>query len=162
MRTLCRLKRMRARVSVAMVTGVTCNPHSDTISLLPCLLKMSGDSRIPAILPISCSFTSISLDDDAPMCRICHNTAGVQEGHEPLHRVCWCKGTMGEVHKSCLERWLSAVYTDRCPVCHYQFQTSRVYKPVTQVRVIYLYVHVFIHSLTGKYWQWKLVVVDSF
>ena len=95
---------------------------------------MSEESQTPAIIPVSCSFSSISLEDDVPMCRICHNTSGKQDGQEPLHRVCWCKGTMGEVHKSCLERWLSAVHTDRCPICHYQFQTSRVCKPVRQVR----------------------------
>ncbi|XP_015760188.1 PREDICTED: E3 ubiquitin-protein ligase MARCH3-like [Acropora digitifera] len=95
---------------------------------------MSQDSHSPAILPISRSFSSISLDDEAPMCRICHNAGGKQGGREPLHKVCWCRGTMGEVHKSCLELWLSAVHNDRCPVCHFHFQTNRVYKPISQWR----------------------------
>ncbi|XP_068692928.1 E3 ubiquitin-protein ligase MARCHF2-like [Montipora foliosa] len=105
-----------------------------SINLLEILLRMSEDSHSPAILPVSCSLSSVSLDDDAPMCRICHNTGGKHDGREPLLRVCWCKGTMGEVHKSCLELWLAAVHSDRCPVCHFQFEINRVYKPVTQWR----------------------------
>lgn len=94
-------------------------------------VTMSGDCQTPAILPVSCSLTSISLSDDLPMCRVCHNTGGKK--NEPLHRVCWCKGTMGEVHKSCLETWLSAVFSDRCPICHYHFRTRRIFKPLRQV-----------------------------
>lgn len=113
-----------------------CRHNSSVTSITQCLvglLKMSQDSHSPAILPISRSFSSISLDDEAPMCRICHNAGGKQGGREPLHKVCWCRGTMGEVHKSCLELWLSAVHNDRCPVCHFHFQTNRVYKPISQV-----------------------------
>ncbi|XP_020604452.1 E3 ubiquitin-protein ligase MARCH3-like [Orbicella faveolata] len=91
---------------------------------------MAEECQTPAVLPVSCSLTSISLGDDLPMCRICHNTGGEQ--NESLHRVCWCKGTMGEVHKSCLETWLSAVYTDRCPICNYHFRTKRIFKPIRQ------------------------------
>lgn len=104
-------------------------------------LNMSEGSQTPATIPVSGSFSSISLEDDAPMCRICHNTGGNQDGQETLRRVCWCKGTMGEVHKSCLERWLTAVHSDRCPICHYQFQTRRVYKPIRQVRIEFVSIH---------------------
>lgn len=94
-------------------------------------VTMAEECQSPAILSVTCSLTSISLGDDLPMCRICHNTGG--EENEPLHRVCWCKGTMGAVHKSCLETWLSAVYSDKCPICHYHFRTKRIFKPITQV-----------------------------
>ena len=114
-----------------------CRHNPSVTSITQCLegsSKMSQDSHSPAVLPISRSFSSISLDDDAPMCRICHNAGGKQGGREPLHKVCWCRGTMGEVHKSCLELWLSTVHSDRCPVCHFHFQTNQVYKPITKVR----------------------------
>lgn len=94
---------------------------------------MSESSQTPATLPVTCSLKSISLEDDIPMCRICCSTGGKQGGQEPLLRVCLCKGSMGEIHKSCLETWLTAAHADRCPICHYEFQIRRVFKPITQV-----------------------------
>ena len=94
---------------------------------------MSEPPPIPAVIPESHSLSSVSLSDDAPMCRICHNTGGARNGRESLHRVCWCKGTMGQVHMSCLETWLSVIYGNKCPVCHYEYRTRRVYKPLRQV-----------------------------
>ncbi|XP_022809239.1 E3 ubiquitin-protein ligase MARCH3-like [Stylophora pistillata] len=95
---------------------------------------MSSGYQSPAILQVSCSLSSISLGEDAPMCRICHNTGGKDQGQEPLHKVCWCKGTMGKVHKSCLELWLNSVHSNSCPICHFRFRIRRVYKPIKKWR----------------------------
>lgn len=121
------------------------------------ITAMSDESQTPAILPVSCSFSSISLGDDLAMCRICHNTGGKE--NEPLQRVCWCKGTMGDVHKSCLEAWLSSVYSDRCPICHYHFRTKRVFKPIRQVICRYLKWALFFPislSFIPKHLEWLL------
>ena len=143
----------RARLPTVMVTKVT---FCDVLDLVHYSLEitgeaaaMSGGSQTPAILPVSCSFSSISLGEDIPMCRICHNTGGKQQGQEPLHKACWCKGSMGDVHRSCLETWLSAVYSDRCPICHYNFRTKRVFKPIAKVLCkAVMYYPTFLHLLT--------------
>ena len=105
----------------------------ESLVFLSLTTTMSESSQTPATLPVTCSLKSISLEDDIPMCRICCSTGGKQGGQEPLRRVCLCKGSMGEIHKSCLETWLTAAHADRCPVCHYEFQIRRVFKPITQV-----------------------------
>ncbi|CAH3138994.1 unnamed protein product [Pocillopora meandrina] len=97
---------------------------------------MSSGNQSPAILPVSCSLSSISLGEGKPICRICHNTSGKDQGREPLQKVCWCKGTMGKVHKSCLELWLNSAHNRTCPICRYRFRTRRVYKPIRKWRCL--------------------------
>lgn len=55
------------------------------------------------------------------VCRICYD----ETIDEPVISPCNCKGTVGLVHKSCLERWLAESNTDRCDLCHKQFTTER-------------------------------------
>ncbi|KAK8771780.1 hypothetical protein V5799_024975 [Amblyomma americanum] len=38
---------------------------------------------------------------------------------------CNCRGTIGLVHKECLEEWLSRRNTDECSICSYQFEVER-------------------------------------
>ncbi|KAL0160351.1 hypothetical protein M9458_044076, partial [Cirrhinus mrigala] len=42
---------------------------------------------------------------DRPICRICHEGQDVCNS-EGLLSPCDCTGTLGTVHKSCLEKWL--------------------------------------------------------
>eukprot|EP00093_Oithona_nana_P009373 09373.XXX_301164_301776_1 [CDS] Oithona nana genome sequencing. len=49
-------------------------------------------------------------------CRICHD-----EG-EDLLSPCNCTGTVGLVHLSCLEKWLSTIGSQSCELCKYEFQ----------------------------------------
>ncbi|KAI4497878.1 hypothetical protein M0802_006994 [Mischocyttarus mexicanus] len=51
------------------------------------------------------------------VCRICHtNTL-----KEPLVSPCRCKGTLANVHLSCLEKWLNQSCRSYCELCHYQY-----------------------------------------
>ncbi|KOC65842.1 E3 ubiquitin-protein ligase MARCH3 [Habropoda laboriosa] len=62
------------------------------------------------------------------LCRICHE----DEGKEELIDPCECSGTLGLIHTSCLEKWLSTSNTDRCEICKYSFVIQRKNKPLSQ------------------------------
>lgn len=74
-------------------------------------------------------FLKLSLYSDIGMCRICHEGAG----GETLLSPCDCTGTLGKVHKSCLEKWLSSSNTSYCELCHTEFTIERRPQPLTQV-----------------------------
>lgn len=61
-------------------------------------------------------------------CRICYEDGTVEELIEP----CECSGTLGLIHTSCLEKWLSTWNTDRCEICKYSFSVERKCKPLLQ------------------------------
>lgn len=71
---------------------------------------------------------------DVGMCRICHEGGG----GETLLSPCDCTGTLGKVHKSCLEKWLSSSNTSYCELCHTEFTIERRPQPLTQVRTAWL------------------------
>lgn len=79
--------------------------------------------------PFSCVFFFLLLCSDVGMCRICHEGAG----GETLLSPCDCTGTLGKVHKSCLEKWLSSSNTSYCELCHTEFTIERRPQPLTQV-----------------------------
>jgi Protein involved in mRNA turnover and stability len=54
------------------------------------------------------------------------------DSSENLISPCDCTGTLGLVHKSCLEKWLSASNKTECEICKYQFNTSRHPRSVWQ------------------------------
>ncbi|XP_015921439.1 E3 ubiquitin-protein ligase MARCHF3 [Parasteatoda tepidariorum] len=59
-----------------------------------------------------------------PICRICHEG----DDKEDLVSPCRCTGTVGLVHKKCMERWLSSKCNntvDKCEICNYPFVTIR-------------------------------------
>ena len=89
------------------------------------------------ILQLHCSLVTHHIDvfstplhSDVGMCRICHEGAG----GETLLSPCDCTGTLGKVHKSCLEKWLSSSNTSYCELCHTEFTIERRPQPLTQVR----------------------------
>lgn len=63
---------------------------------------------------------------ESPMCRICFR--GTRAGR--LLSPCNCKGTIGLVHKECLEEWLSRRNTDECNICSYHFKVERTPKSI--------------------------------
>uniref|UniRef100_A0A8C0DAJ4 E3 ubiquitin-protein ligase MARCHF2 n=1 Tax=Balaenoptera musculus TaxID=9771 RepID=A0A8C0DAJ4_BALMU len=65
---------------------------------------------------------------DGPFCRICHEGAN----GESLLSPCGCTGTLGAVHKSCLERWLSSSNTSYCELCHTEFAVEKRPRPLTE------------------------------
>lgn len=66
---------------------------------------------------------------DGPICRICHEGGS----GESLLSPCDCTGTLGTVHKSCLEKWLSSSNTSYCELCHTEFVVERRPRPLTEV-----------------------------
>ncbi|XP_025149161.1 E3 ubiquitin-protein ligase MARCHF2 isoform X3 [Bubalus kerabau] len=65
---------------------------------------------------------------DGPFCRICHEGAN----GESLLSPCGCTGTLGAVHKSCLERWLSSSNTSYCELCHTEFAVEKRSRSLTE------------------------------
>ncbi|XP_066122857.1 E3 ubiquitin-protein ligase MARCHF2 isoform X3 [Saccopteryx bilineata] len=65
---------------------------------------------------------------DGPFCRICHEGAN----GESLLSPCGCTGTLGAVHKSCLEKWLSSSNTSYCELCHTEFAVEKRPRPLTE------------------------------
>ncbi|ESP05643.1 hypothetical protein LOTGIDRAFT_66924, partial [Lottia gigantea] len=55
------------------------------------------------------------------ICRICHEG----DGNEELVAPCYCAGSVGALHLTCLERWLGTSNTTRCEICQYQFKVER-------------------------------------
>ncbi|XP_068953919.1 E3 ubiquitin-protein ligase MARCHF2 isoform X3 [Petaurus breviceps papuanus] len=70
---------------------------------------------------------------DGPICRICHEGSS----GEVLLSPCDCTGTLGTVHKSCLEKWLSSSNTSYCELCHTEFVVERRPRPLTEVSFRY-------------------------
>jgi E3 ubiquitin-protein ligase MARCH2 len=46
---------------------------------------------------------------------------------EPLISPCNCSGSVGLIHKSCLEKWLTAPNNSKCEICRHEYQV--IYKP---------------------------------
>ncbi|XP_034565063.1 E3 ubiquitin-protein ligase MARCH3-like [Notolabrus celidotus] len=65
--------------------------------------------------------TKLCSMSDASMCRICHEGGSQEELLSP----CECSGSLSSVHRSCLERWLSASGTSFCELCQHQFTVQR-------------------------------------
>uniref|UniRef100_A0A8C5XAA2 RING-type E3 ubiquitin transferase n=1 Tax=Malurus cyaneus samueli TaxID=2593467 RepID=A0A8C5XAA2_9PASS len=68
-----------------------------------------------------CSSRCSSPFNDRPICRICHEGSS----HEELLSPCECTGTLGTIHRSCLEHWLSSSNTSYCELCHFRFAVER-------------------------------------
>ncbi|KAM6962773.1 E3 ubiquitin-protein ligase MARCHF2 isoform 1-T1 [Aplochiton taeniatus] len=71
----------------------------------------------------------LGTQSDGPICRICHEGPN----GEGLLSPCDCTGTLGSVHKSCLEKWLSSSNTSYCELCHTEFTIERRPRPLTEV-----------------------------
>lgn len=61
---------------------------------------------------------------------------------EGLLSPCDCTGTLGTVHKSCLEKWLSSSNTSYCELCHTEFTIERRPRPLTEVTQVNAFSHV--------------------
>ncbi|NWH25105.1 MARH3 ligase, partial [Grus americana] len=66
--------------------------------------------------------------NDHPMCRICHEGSS----QEDLLSPCECTGTLGTIHRSCLEHWLSSSNTSYCELCQFRFAVERKPKPLVE------------------------------
>ncbi|NXD74005.1 MARH3 ligase, partial [Eolophus roseicapillus] len=66
--------------------------------------------------------------NDQPICRICHEGSS----QEDLLSPCKCTGTLGTIHRSCLQRWLTSSNTSYCELCHFRFAVERKYRPLVE------------------------------
>jgi len=69
-----------------------------------------------------------SKNSSGTFCRICHDG----EGFERFISPCQCAGTVGLVHRSCIEKWLSTANHDMCEICGQHFKIERKPRPFLQ------------------------------
>ena len=68
------------------------------------------------------------------ICRICYSTGDLRS----LINPCECSGTMGILHKNCLERWLEISNTTKCEICQHEFEVIRYPKSLFYVNIYLL------------------------
>jgi len=51
------------------------------------------------------------------LCRICHQQSPDKELIEP----CNCQGSIGRVHRTCIEKWLTISKRNKCELCGLSF-----------------------------------------
>lgn len=69
---------------------------------------------------------SISItSEESAVCRICF----FGEDKRPLLKPCHCRGTIGYVHKECLQQWITRTADGKCQICHFQFTVRKQSKP---------------------------------
>ncbi|XP_071539724.1 uncharacterized protein [Panulirus ornatus] len=111
--------RTSSPLSCVMYSPATCDLHS----------AAAGDPdshTVQFATPAASSLTSKSDSSSrGPICRICHEGESLAELISP----CWCTGSVGAVHKACLERWLTLASCDKCELCGYSFPVTRLPKP---------------------------------
>lgn len=78
----------------------------------------------------SASDTSRLCDRSDRCCRICLSR-GKGFLREPLLTPCHCRGTIGLVHKSCLETWLTVSRSDACDLCACPLRLEKKSKPLS-------------------------------
>ncbi|OWF41329.1 uncharacterized protein LOC110462628 [Mizuhopecten yessoensis] len=59
--------------------------------------------------------------DGVVVCRICHD----DDSDHALISPCFCSGSMGMLHMSCLEQWLGTSDTTKCEICQFQFSINK-------------------------------------
>lgn len=75
--------------------------------------------------PMSAANLNSTTINSAILCRICYNS----DIKEPLLQPCNCSGTMGLIHRSCLERWLSSCLKNECEICGFEHKVERKNRP---------------------------------
>ncbi|KAL4227380.1 E3 ubiquitin-protein ligase march2 [Mactra antiquata] len=69
-----------------------------------------------------------SIQSEGIVCRICHE----DDTAEVLVSPCYCSGSMGLLHVSCLQTWLGTSNKTTCEICNFQFSLVRKTMPVSQ------------------------------
>lgn len=65
------------------------------------------------------SSSLLTLKQSSVCCRICQDGRSIED----LITPCKCAGTMGHVHSTCLEKWLSRTARTFCELCNHNFKT---------------------------------------
>jgi len=92
------------------------SPYRDAKSIILAAVEGEEAVGVPSSTPSSTSYDSL-----ADVCRICQDNPSKLQ----LMMPCRCKGSMGMVHLSCLERWLSESGKNSCEICGHEYHTVR-------------------------------------
>lgn len=94
----------------------------------------------PSLQSLSRSSSGISVLNGTPTCRICQTSRSADDinGQESLVSPCDCRGSLGFVHKSCMEKWLNLRNKDTCELCHFKFNTKRKFRPLHKVGIVFI------------------------
>lgn len=79
--------------------------------------EMKHPSSSTSEISANTSFHSSGKSEIPSNCRICYDGTS-----NTLISPCRCKGTVGLLHKSCLERWLQVSQTVSCEICGYKYK----------------------------------------
>ncbi|KAJ7333545.1 E3 ubiquitin-protein ligase march2 [Desmophyllum pertusum] len=90
-----------------------------------------NDGREHSLFSTEClSSNGITFENSTQSCRICQTSGNSEpEVGELLASPCNCRGSLGFVHKQCMEKWLRVRNRDTCELCHFKFVTKRRFKP---------------------------------
>jgi len=117
------------------------DPESEITQSIPTekLLDERPNSKSPksALSPYTGFFVSLSSPDttfgentsknsSVVFCRICHEG---ESGGERLISPCRCCGSVGLVHRTCIEKWLTVVNIDSCELCKQKYSVMRHPRP---------------------------------
>ncbi|XP_050402247.2 uncharacterized protein LOC126818741 [Patella vulgata] len=98
------------KLSPSSVTSLPTSPRGPNLTSTPGINDGTSNPHL-----------SSSILSDTGICRICHEG----DAHEELVAPCYCAGSVGVLHVTCLERWLGTSNTTRCEICKYQFKVER-------------------------------------
>uniref|UniRef100_T1J7S7 Uncharacterized protein n=1 Tax=Strigamia maritima TaxID=126957 RepID=T1J7S7_STRMM len=87
--------------------------------------ELVRDHKSSSNSPACESALTSPLSSAGPICRICHEG----DTKEELVAPCRCAGTMGLVHQTCIEKWLSSSNSNSCEICKYVFITCKQPRP---------------------------------
>eukprot|EP00092_Neocalanus_flemingeri_P038339 GFUD01041740.1.p1 GENE.GFUD01041740.1~~GFUD01041740.1.p1 ORF type:complete len:620 (-),score=131.76 GFUD01041740.1:56-1915(-) len=123
-----------SRTSVAMVSSALATTqetsHQTSLSNLASPTPSSPGRHVSFLSWMSgkgsSSGQNCSKNSSVNFCRICHE--GESSG-EKLISPCRCSGSVGLIHRSCIEKWLTTVNHDTCELCRQKYSISRHPRP---------------------------------
>ncbi|KAL3867096.1 hypothetical protein ACJMK2_044327 [Sinanodonta woodiana] len=117
-------------------SSITHSHATNSLTLSPCRQSQPQEQLFAGYVNEaqgSCNSTGTS--SEGPVCRICH------EGdlEEVLVSPCYCAGSVGLLHVSCLQRWLGASNKTTCEICSFEFLLERKPEPFINVAIRHNY-----------------------
>ena len=103
---------------IEMILNEYPNPNTRSPNDVP-----SPDTGLLAAPGLEITFgENTSKSSSVVFCRICHE--GENSG-ERLISPCRCRGSVGLVHRTCIEKWLTMVNIDSCEICKQKYSVMR-------------------------------------
>lgn len=83
------------------------------------------ESQNPDTEPSTVDSEKYTSETDAIPCRICLSNESTPQA---MISPCMCKGSIANVHRTCLEKWLSQKGNNRCDLCLFEFDVYSTLK----------------------------------